>query len=140
MIYRDFENAYYSTYGKVEYPISEFVVRFVDIETMEHVDFYPSDRNAIALYQQQNPDSLHKTIDITDKFGRIAAYQEQQNAIFNSWYNWLRSKYDNLNDKTFNLCYNMAYERGHSSGHDEVANHMIDYVYFALAIIEANNP
>jgi hypothetical protein len=50
----------------------------------------------------------------------------------------LREQYADLPVAVFNLCYSQAYDRGHSSGYDEVANYMIDIVYFAQKIIEAS--
>lgn len=53
------------------------------------------------------------------------------------WYNNLRSEYSYLSNEVFKICYNKAYDDGHSYGYDEVANYMIDYVYFAEQIIDA---
>lgn len=54
------------------------------------------------------------------------------------WYEDLREEYSFLNSTVFSLCYAEAYDRGHSSGYDEVANYMIDIVYFAEKILAAS--
>ena len=54
------------------------------------------------------------------------------------WYEDLREEYSFLNSPVFNLCYTEAHDRGHSSGHDEIANCMIDIVYFAEKILAAS--
>ena len=70
-------------------------------------------------------------------------YQEQyrqiEGRVVDEWFIELREYYKDLNDKTFNVCYNMAYDRGHSAGYDEVASYMNDYYYFAQQIIKSNS-
>ena len=72
----------------------------------------------------------------------IDAWDEvQEQTIYRAetkWYEDLREEYSFLNSTVFSLCYAEAYNRGHSSGYDDVANYMIDIVYFAEKILAAS--
>lgn len=140
-MYSDFYNEVANELGFDESKIPKRNTEFVAYENAQAVrdnKILGKDANQYFLQRKYPKAIIEEVGDLTE----YNNYWETRKLIEREaqlrWFDYLKTYYNTVNEKTFDLCYDMAYERGHSGSYSEVQNFLSDYIAFALDIIHAN--